>query len=237
MHENIIRIKAVNQVLKGLDQEYVFVGGATVSLYADDPKTASAIRPTDDVDILVELASYAGYTELDKRLLAIGFKNDITSDVICRYKIQGITVDVMPTNPEAIGFSNKWYPEGFQTAIDYQLEKGTDIKIFSLPYFVATKWEAFKGRGTDYRTSTDFEDLVYVFENAGDFEAQMLAAPRHLIAYLRSEFEPLLDRDDFEEGLYAHLTGGYGGVDANYIRNQLIEALDINRQRFRGYSR
>ncbi|MES2267917.1 MAG: hypothetical protein V4520_14240 [Bacteroidota bacterium] len=237
MHENIIRIKAVNQVLKDLNQEYVFVGGATVSLYASASHAATAIRPTDDVDILVELASYAGYAELDQRLLDIGFRNDMTSGVICRYKIQGITVDVMPTNPEVMGFSNKWYPEGFQTAINYPLEKDTDIKIFSLPYFVATKWEAFKGRGTDYRTSTDFEDLLYVFENADDFEDQMKAAPQHLINYLKSEFEPLLDRDDFEEGLYAHLAGGYGGVDANYIRNRLIMALDINRQRFRGFSR
>jgi len=39
MHENLVRIKAVNQVLKELDQELVFVGGATVSLYATDAKT------------------------------------------------------------------------------------------------------------------------------------------------------------------------------------------------------
>jgi hypothetical protein len=50
----------------------------------------------------------------------------------------------MPTEPEAIGFSNIWYPEGFQTAINHRLDEQTEIKIFSLPYFVATKWEAFK---------------------------------------------------------------------------------------------
>jgi len=61
--------------------------------------------------------------------------------------------------------------------------------------------------------------------------------PDHLRNYLREEFEPLLDRDDFEEGLYAHLTGGYGGIDANHIRNSLIMALDIPRNLFRGYSR
>lgn len=237
MHENLIRIKAVNQVLQGLNQEYVFVGGATVSLYATNSAAANAVRPTDDVDIIVELASYKGYTELEEKLLDIGFKNDITSNVICRYKIQGITVDVMPTEPEAIGFSNIWYPEGFQTAINHRLDEQTEIKIFSLPYFVATKWEAFKGRGTDFRTSTDFEDLVYVFENADDFEEQMETAPQHLRSYLRDEFEPILDRDEFEEGLYAHLAGGYGGIDANYIRNRLIEGFDIHRKRFRGHSR
>jgi hypothetical protein len=157
--------------------------------------------------------------------------------VICRYKIQGITVDIMPTHPEAIGFSNIWYPEGFQTAIDYPLDKDSDIKIFSLPYFVASKWEAFKGRGTDFRTSTDFEDLVYIFENVGDFEEQMKVSPIHLRTYLGNEFEAVIDRDDFEEGLYAHLSGGYGGIDANYIRNRLIWAFDMHRGLFKGYSR
>jgi hypothetical protein len=56
MHENLVRIKAVHQALKGLEQDYVFVGGATVSLYATSPDLATEIRPTDDVDIVVELA-------------------------------------------------------------------------------------------------------------------------------------------------------------------------------------
>jgi hypothetical protein len=53
MHENLVRLKAVNQVLKDLNQDYVFVGGATVSLYAIDT-AADMVRPTDDVDVIVE---------------------------------------------------------------------------------------------------------------------------------------------------------------------------------------
>jgi hypothetical protein len=237
MHENIIRLKAVNKVLQGLDQDFVFVGGATVSLYATDPDMINSVRPTDDVDIIVELASYKGYVALERKLMSLGFRNDITSGVICRYKIQGITVDIMPTHPEAIGFSNRWYPDGFQHSIFYSLDKDNEIRIFSLPYFVASKWEAFKGRGTDFRTSTDFEDLVYVFEHAGDLEEQMKTAPQNLKKYLRDEFEAVIDRDDFEEGIYAHITGGYGGIDANYIRNRLIWAFDMYRSPFQGYSR
>ncbi len=65
MHENITRIKAVSQALRDLKQDYVFVGGAVVSLYATNPFLASEIRPTDDVDVVVELASYKGYSGLD----------------------------------------------------------------------------------------------------------------------------------------------------------------------------
>jgi hypothetical protein len=49
MHENLVRIKAVHQALKGFEQDYVFVGGATVSLYATNPGLAAEIRPKDDV--------------------------------------------------------------------------------------------------------------------------------------------------------------------------------------------
>jgi hypothetical protein len=65
----------------------------------------------------------------------------------------------------------------------------------------------------------------------------METAPQHLRTYLRDEFESILDRDEFEEGLYAHLTGGYGAIDANHIKNRLIESFDIHREKFRGHSR
>ena len=114
MHENIVRLKAVAIALQELGQEYVFVGGATVSLYATDSELAAEVRPTDDVDVVVELATYGGYSKLDEKLREMGFVNDVESGVICRYRIKGVIVDVMPTEPEAMGFSNKWYPEGFK---------------------------------------------------------------------------------------------------------------------------
>jgi hypothetical protein len=97
-----------------------------------------------------------------------------------------------------------------------------------LPYFIASKWEAHKGRGNnDFRTSKDFEDFVYALENVDDFEAQILNSPDHIRSYLLSEFKDIIDSSDFEEGLYAHLQGGYGGLDASYIQNKLKTALGI----------
>ena len=48
-HENIVRIKAVHNLLAELKDKVVFVGGATVSLYAQ--RETTAIRETKDVDI------------------------------------------------------------------------------------------------------------------------------------------------------------------------------------------
>lgn len=59
---NITRIRAVNNTLGNLKDRVVFVGGATVSLYTD--RAAPESRPTDDVDILVEIATYREYANL-----------------------------------------------------------------------------------------------------------------------------------------------------------------------------
>lgn len=76
----------------------------------------------------------------------------------------------MPTEDSSIDFGNKWYPEGFHNAVDYLLEENCSIQILSAPYFIATKIEAYKGRGkNDGRTSQDFEDIIYVLENRQNF--------------------------------------------------------------------
>jgi hypothetical protein len=100
--ENIARLRAVYTALGDLAKEVVFVGGATVSLYANRP--AGDTRPTDDVDILIELLHYPDYAAVEERLRAMGFVNDTESGVICRYIVQGIVVDVMPTSPGRRGF-------------------------------------------------------------------------------------------------------------------------------------
>ncbi len=202
-HTNIIRIKAVANILNQLDEEFVFVGGATVSLYGDLSKAEA--RPTDDVDVIIELASYTGYAELDENLRKLGFENDIESGVLCRYKVQGVIVDVMPTDASVIGFSNRWYADGFKFAKTIQLDD-LPIKIFTLPFFIASKIEAFKNRGqNNYLFSSDFEDIVYVLENNSNIASLMLESPQDVKQYLKQCFSDFLQDAEFEEGVSAHL--------------------------------
>lgn len=109
-HANITRIKAVSNALGPLKNEVVFVGGATVSLYAD--RRAIEVRPTDDVDIVVEIATRYEYAQLEEQLRTMGFQNDITATFVGRYLLPGIIVDVMPTDETILGFSNIWYEGG-----------------------------------------------------------------------------------------------------------------------------
>jgi predicted nucleotidyltransferase len=202
--QNITRIKVVYAALEELGGEVVFVGGATVSLYADRPYSDS--RPTDDVDILVELLNYKSYAAIEEKLRAKGFINDIESGIICRYIVRGIIVDVMPTAGEALGFSNKWYPEAFASAKETLIDKGISIKIFDPVYFLAVKMEAFKDRGkNEGRFSTDFEDIVFVLNKRNAIWQELRQSSKNVKQYLKESFNQLLSESYFDEWISCHI--------------------------------
>ena len=183
------------------------MGGATISLYPDRP--VLEVRPTDDIDVIIEILNYVDRAKLEERLRSIGFSHDIESGVICRYKIQGIIVDIMPTNDPSIGFTNIWYPEGFEKAVDHEIDERSIIKILSAPYFIATKLEAHKARGkNDGRTSHDFEDIVYVLENRESIWEEMDNSDSSVKEYLRSEFQILLKNPNLFEWIDSHVERG-----------------------------
>lgn len=165
MHDNIKRLITIAKALGDLRNEMVFVGGTVTSLYADD-MAAPDIRATNDVDCITELATYGSYANLENRLREIGFKNDIESNVICRWRYKGEIVDVMPDDENILGFSNRWYKQGFENKISHAVTPDLDIWIFPVLYFLVAKIEALVSRGgIDWRGSSDFEDIVFVLNN------------------------------------------------------------------------
>lgn len=202
--QNVARIKAVYLALEELGDDVLFVGGATVSLYTDRP--AEEIRPTDDVDILIELAHYKEYAAIEEKLRKKGFTNDTESGVICRYKVQGIVVDVMPTSEAILGFSNRWYAEGFHQSINISLDESIIIRIFHPVYFLATKLEAFKSRGgADGRLSTDFEDIIYLLNNRKAIWTELVQTTGAIRIYLMNEFKQLISHRYIDEWISSHL--------------------------------
>lgn len=203
-HQNIVRIQAVRHALGTLHESVVFVGGATVSLYTD--RIAEELRPTEDVDILIELASYKDYAGVEEQLRARGFVNDPSAGFVGRYKIQGIIVDVMPTEERILGFTNRWYHTGIRRTIAYELPDGNHIRLFDPAYFLASKIEAFKNRGgSDGRLSTDFEDIIYLLNNRTAIWEELVKAEELVKNYLLDELRALLDQPHLEEWISAHL--------------------------------
>jgi predicted nucleotidyltransferase len=202
--ENITRIKAVYNALAELRDQVVFVGGATVSLYSDRP--GFDFRPTEDVDIVIELLNLSGYAELETKLRSIGFVNDQESKIICRFKINGIIVDFMPTKGDILNFSNQWYPEGYKNAILYPIDELHKVKIFTAPYFLASKLDAFNNRGKhDGRTSSDFEDIVSILERRTSIWEEINSSPDSVRLYIVDKFKSLLENIFLEEWINAHI--------------------------------
>lgn len=163
------------------------------------------IRETNDVDILVEIATKWDYASIEDHLRSVGFTNVQESDFIGRYELSGLIVDLMATDESILGFSNKWYKEGFQTAIHYRIDEHATVKIFDGPHFIASKIEAFKNRGgEDGWFSSDFEDIIFVLENRPTIWDEMNESSPELKKYLKMEFKGLADNPYIEEWIAAH---------------------------------
>ena len=207
---NIAMIEHIAHALGDLKDKMVFVGGSVAELYADFPEI-SDIRPTLDVDCVVDvqtISNYADYIKLETELRKRGFQNDMSENApICRKNYQGITVDFMPVNPNILGFSNRWYADGIANKIATVLPNGTSIYILSAEYYLATKFEALRGRGgTDIRGSHDWEDIVYLMDNCAKLTNSIKqCANVQLVEYLKRQFDHLLKNSNISEIIYSAL--------------------------------
>ena len=75
--QNMIMLQTVANGLSELTEELVFVGAAVAELYSDDP-AASDIRPTQDVDCVIELSSRIEHNKIEVKLRSKKFTNDIS---------------------------------------------------------------------------------------------------------------------------------------------------------------
>jgi len=142
--------------------EIVFVGGITLGLLITD-EGAAPIRGTTDVDVIAEIVTYADYIAFSERLRGAHFSED--EKLTCRWHHGSLIVDVMALNKDVLGFTNIWYESALQHASVLSLPSGAPIRVITAPFFLATKMEAFRGRGNmDYLASHDLEDLVAVIE-------------------------------------------------------------------------
>jgi predicted nucleotidyltransferase len=97
---------------------------------------------------------------------------------------------------------NRWQAEALPHAIERELPSGARIRAVSPPYLLATKLEAFKGRGrADFLGSRDFADIVALFDGRAELAAEVAAAPQDVRRYLRDEVRRLLDTPRLLDGL------------------------------------
>jgi predicted nucleotidyltransferase len=200
---NISVLAEVAKALKELKDEMVFVGGAVVSFYADDTAN-DEIRPTVDIDMAIKLLNFKNWFNVNERLAELGFYPDPFGNSICSYKYKNIPIDIMSAVDSPLGASNRWYKIGFKSLQTIEVENVT-IQILSAPCYLATKFEAFNDRGTDYRTSHDFEDIIYVLDNCINIVEEVTKAQTQIKDFLQEEIRKVLDNPNFEEIISVHL--------------------------------
>lgn len=202
---NLAQMVAAAERLRPLLDQIAFVGGCVTGLLLTDP-AAAPVRPTFDVDAIVEIGSYAEFTLLEARLRDLGFrKSHADGSPICRWLSGDLILDLMPTDSSILGFSNIWYRPAFENSQRIQIGEN-EIQIITAPYFLATKLDAFHGRGqADFRLSHDLEDIVTVVDGRIELANEVRAAPADLQKYLTKEFGALLSNRDFLDALPGHL--------------------------------
>ncbi len=203
----IALITVVADALGPYRSEFVFVGGAVVGLLITTSGLRD-VRPTDDVDLIVETATYAKYTDLITELRKLGFAHVIDGP-ICRFTIHGVTVDVMPTEEDILGFRNKWYPLVVKTATEHVLPNHSSIRLINAPMFICTKLEAFNDRGKhDFISSHDMEDIVAIINGRDELICESWGMPSEVRHYLKNSFKILQSDENFLEALPGILPHG-----------------------------
>jgi predicted nucleotidyltransferase len=201
---NVEMIEYIARALGDRLPQFIFVGGCAAGLLVTDPERA-AIRATNDVDLIVEVSGRGDYyLRLVPELRSVGFRE--SEENTCRWTYNGVKVDVMPTDPGILSFSNEWYEEAFRQARNFVLPSGTEIRIISAPLLLLTKIAAFHGRGQgDFQGSHDLEDLIAVIDGRPETVDEVLVAGEEIRGALEDEVSALLGNEQFTSAIGYHL--------------------------------
>jgi hypothetical protein len=209
MKQHSIHIEMIKQVaerLGPLRPKVVFLGGSATGFHITD-KAEPEIRATKDVDIIVEVASRVDFHQLEKTLRELGFIQKMQKDgPICRWYINDVIVDVMPTDENILGFSNRWYLPAIKNSATIELEPNLEIQIATAPYFLGTKIDAFFGRGKgDYLASHDMEDIINLINGRVEILEDIRNSDPDLKDFIIKSLQVFWEDEFFLEALPGHL--------------------------------
>lgn len=232
---NLAILELVAKALGPVCKDVVFVGGCATGLLLTQNRP-DRIRITEDVDIIAQALTARDYHAIEQKVRAQGFTNDMRAGApICRWVYGAVTVDVMPTVHDILGFANRWYPLAVETANEVALDSGLRIRLIHAPIFIATKLEAFKDRGRtangqpDYLGSHDLEDIITVVDRRPELLTECSASTEELHSYLADSFAQLLADADFNTALAGHLPGDAASQSRlQKLRNSLRALAGLN---------
>jgi len=202
---NLAMLAIIADRLGPLRKKMVFLGGCATGLLVTDA-AAPDVRATIDVDMIVEATTSHQFHAIEGAMRARGFQPDMESGIHCRWRSGDFIVDLMPDDESILGFSNRWYSDAIEHAVEEPISDSITIKRITAPYFIATKIEAFNGRGNDdFMMSHDFEDIVTVIDGREELKAEITASEKSVRQFIGRTFTQWSKNSDLHISLAAQL--------------------------------
>lgn len=222
---NLAVVAQIADALGELKKDVVFVGGAVVSVYTDDP-AADEIRPTKDVDLTLHISGLKQWKDLQTELAKRGFQPDPTSQYLGRFVFNKIPVDVLSTVDSPLGPANPWFKIGLENVLT-QVVNGQSIQVLSAPCYIASKFEAYHNRGKDYRSSHDIEDIVYIVDNRLNISEEIANDQAEVRSFIKEQFNRLIEKRLLDEVLVTHIHPIMLAERLPMVKDKIQRILDI----------
>ncbi|MEM6674937.1 MAG: hypothetical protein AAF726_18960 [Planctomycetota bacterium] len=217
---NLARLEEAVTSLGPLADELVLVGGCATGLLITDGGTAP-IRPTIDVDLVLDAIQYAELQAFEARLRERGFTQRGGDDPICRWWNGRVCVDVMPVG-DFLGFTNPWYAEAVAESRVTALPGGAQVRHVDGPHFLGCKLAAFESRGADdLVTSHDAEDVVLLVDGRPELEQEVRASGADLQAAVARGLGLLLDDALFMDALVGYFDRPIAAERTRIVRSRM----------------
>lgn len=183
------------------------------ALLVTDDGIREETRATEDVDVVVHVLGISGWYALQEILCGRGFRQAQDEDVICRMRLPrdgqaALIVDFMPDDEAILGFSNRWYTQALNTAAELRLSTGATIRVVRPPFFLATKLEAWKGRGRiDLLASRDVDDILMLIRGRPELPEELLHADNELRGFIAQGLHALQQHSGFAYAVMSAVNG------------------------------
>ena len=106
------------------------------------------------------------------------------------------------------------------------LEEGLDIHVVTAPYFLATKIEAFHGRGKgDYLGSHDMEDIVTLMDGRDEVISEIELQSQELKSFLSEKFKNFLENSSFLDSISGHLLPDAASQDRTSLVKSRMDTI------------
>jgi hypothetical protein len=195
---NIQMLRLVAERMGLLKDEVVFLGGAIMPFLVTKP-TVRVTRFTKDVDFIIEPETKEELYEFEDELRELGFKKTFNG-AVCQWVVENVGVDILPADPDILGFDNRWCAEAKRSSIRVNIGQGLIINMVSGHCFLGLKLCAFRRRGRgNYWKSYDIDDLILVIGGRPEIEEEVtVQASPELKAFIVGELKRMCKTvDDF----------------------------------------